>query len=182
MGMAAITIRDATDRDIVAIGRLHAASWQATYRGLMSDAALDSQTPEWRVAHWRAWWEANDGRRLLLVADDGGAVAGFVAGWPDPEGTPGTVHVDALHADPGRHGQGIGRRLLARLAARAMAHGYTRLYLAMLAGNPAAGFYERLGGRIEGPFAGTFVGAEISEVRYWWDDIATLAALDVSPD
>jgi hypothetical protein len=56
--------------------------------------------------------------------------------------------------------------------------GYRRLTLEMLLGNPAGGFYERLGGRVSGPFAASFAGAQISELRYDWDDIGALAALD----
>ncbi len=56
--------------------------------------------------------------------------------------------------------------------------GYTALSLEMLVGNPAGGFYDRMGGRIDARYAALFEGEAVSEVRYRWDDIRTLSGKD----
>ena len=56
------------------------------------------------------------------------------------------IYLEDLFVKPEMRGRGIGRALLARLAALSVARGCGRLEWAVLAWNaPAIGFYERLG-------------------------------------
>ncbi len=55
------------------------------------------------------------------------------------------VFLEDLYVRPAARGRGIGRRLLAAVAALARNRGYRRLDLAVLHWNPARHFYERLG-------------------------------------
>ena len=80
-----------------------------------------------------------------------------------------------MHVLADRHGEGLGRGLLAAAAER----GHRGLMLWVMAANPARGFYEHLGGRelarrrvaIGREATGAF---EIDEVAYGWDDIGAL--------
>lgn len=74
-----------------------------------------------------------------IVAEDAGRLLGYAV--LDAE----TGEVDAVFVDPGAHGQGIGRALLAALEAMARAQDLDRLFLS--ASLNAVPFYERAGFR-----------------------------------
>jgi GNAT superfamily N-acetyltransferase len=57
------------------------------------------------------------------------------------------IYVEDLYLAEDVRGQGLGRRLLARLAATAVERGCRRIDLEVLDWNPARGFYDRLGFR-----------------------------------
>ncbi len=163
---------------MAAIGRLHIDSWRSTYVGLMPRPFLDRLTYEERERRWRGWLQDDDGRRLLLIAVDGDDLVGFVAGWPEPDGAPTIIEVAALHVARSRHGRGLGKRLLAHVAGRGERMGYTALSLEMLEGNPTGGFYDHLGGRITDRSTSILDGEAVADLRYRWDDIATLSRFD----
>lgn len=171
-------IRDATLDDMPAVGRLHIDSWRTTYVGLLPQALLDQLTYGEREQRWRDWLRDDDGRRLLLVAVEADAVVGFVAGWPEPDGEPRFIEVAALHVARSQHGRGLGKRLLTRIATVAERRGFTALSLEMLEGNPTGGFYDHLGGRVTDRYTSLLDGEEVADLRYRWDDIATLSRLD----
>ena len=174
-----ITIRDGTADDAPGIARVHVVGWQSRYVGLIPQDVLNGLRPEQREARWRRWLVDGD-RRTLVVALDGDRVVGFSAGWPEPgpDAAPDTVEVAAIYLDDAYHGRGLGKRLLARVATRSEALGFAALSLEMLVGNPTAGFYEHLGGRISDRYESTIAGHRIPEVQYRWDDITVLAQLD----
>lgn len=60
------------------------------------------------------------------------------------EARPG-LYLEDLWVEPGARKLGVGRRLVAALAARALERGYARLDLSVLDWNPARAFYARLG-------------------------------------
>jgi ribosomal protein S18 acetylase RimI-like enzyme len=159
------------------VARLHIDSWHATYTGLMPQSFLDRQTYEGRTDHWRRWAEANDGRRFILAAVAEDRIVGFVAGWPEPGAEGHIIEVAALHVAGSQHGRGLGRRLLTAAAVRGAELGYTALSLEMLEGNPAGGFYDRMGGRVDARYGAVFDGEAVSELRYRWDDIRSLTDL-----
>lgn len=62
------------------------------------------------------------------------------------EGRPG-LFVEDLYVTPDARKYGIGRRLLATIAAQAVERGYRRVELNVLDWNPARDFYDRIGFR-----------------------------------
>src|SRR5688572_6272679 len=108
-------IRPATGRDADVIARLHARSWRATYRGLLSDGYLDHTVDEERHRAWRDWFDllAPDAFTVFLAEDGSGAV-GFVALLVRSE--PTAVYLENLHVLPDRQRRGVGRRLMAEAA------------------------------------------------------------------
>jgi GNAT superfamily N-acetyltransferase len=84
----------------------------------------------------------------VVLAQQDGETAGFALWFPSFStflGRPG-IYLEDLFVFPAFRGQGIGRRLLAHLAAIAVEHGYGRLEWAVLDWNvDAIGFYESLG-------------------------------------
>ena len=82
---------------------------------------------------------------LLALVD--GELAGFALFYPDFStwlGRPG-LYLEDLYVREWARGRGVGRRLIARLAALAIERGWPSLHFNVLDWNPAAGFYRRLG-------------------------------------
>jgi GNAT superfamily N-acetyltransferase len=81
---------------------------------------------------------------LALVDGRPAGMALFAPSFSTWLGKPG-LYLEDLFVSEWARGQGVGRRLLARLAAIAVARGCGRLDLAVLDWNPAREFYHRLG-------------------------------------
>lgn len=85
-----------------------------------------------------------------IIAEHDGRALGFALffpTWSTWRGRPG-VHLEDLFVIPEARGKGIGRALLARVAAVAVARGCARLEWQVLDWNePAIGFYRALGAR-----------------------------------
>jgi L-amino acid N-acyltransferase YncA len=75
-----VVVREVRVEDVDAIARVQVASWQAAYRGVISDAYLDGMDVAERTARWHDRLAGgSDGRRVYVAEGDGGAVVGFVA-------------------------------------------------------------------------------------------------------
>lgn len=121
-------VRDANRDDGDAIAALHAASWQATYRDILSREYLDDHVCEDRKDLWAARFAKFDGdKHHVAVAEEDRApeaderdrdrrpILGFVCVLLDEEPELGAL-LDNLHVAPDRHRQGVGRRLMADAA------------------------------------------------------------------
>jgi GNAT superfamily N-acetyltransferase len=83
----------------------------------------------------------------VLIAELAGEPVGFALFFPTYstwEGRPG-LYLEDLFVTERARGQGIGRKLMAALAAIAVTRGCTRLELSVLHWNPAREFYHHLG-------------------------------------
>jgi GNAT superfamily N-acetyltransferase len=82
-----------------------------------------------------------------LIAEQDGQPVGFALFFPTYstwEGRPG-IHLEDIFVIEQMRGHGVGRKLMAALAAIAVARGCARLELAVLHWNPARQFYHHLG-------------------------------------
>ena len=70
--------------------------------------------------------------------------------------------------------QGIGRLLLHKLVERLRANGLTKAFLWVLADNPSRTFYEHLGAEEITQKIVPLGGANLLEIAYGWQDLATL--------
>jgi ribosomal protein S18 acetylase RimI-like enzyme len=162
-------IRRARPDDAEAIARLHVASWQATYRAELPLAFLDGQDIAARARHWGA---EIAGPTRVLVALEGEALVGFVAGGPTRDDVPDPSRVFAvynLHVDPACHAQGLGRGLFEAMAEVARGAGAAELRLWVVETNAGARrFYEGRGMQFDGARQSHAVGpgAVLHEVRY----------------
>ena len=109
-----IEIRNAVSDDAEAIAGMNVRSWQASYRGIISDEYLDGLDPRDRQAFVT---------KVLItgppyhtkVATDADNVVGFVMLGPpnDPSLDPTLVHeLYSLYIEPELIGTGLGRRLI----------------------------------------------------------------------
>ncbi len=168
--------RLATAADAPAIAALHAASWAVAYAHVLAADWLAHDLAADRLQVWTARFAAPDPAMQVLLAEDDDGLAGFASLFVAADPRWGS-HVDNLHVRPGLKGQGLGRQLLARTAALALAaapgHG---LDLFVYSANTAArGFYARLGGRETNEWDETAPDGSRQMVwRVWWPDPATL--------
>ena len=123
----------------------------ATIVGLVRELAEFERAPEGSVklteADIRRDGFGPNPRFEALLAEIDGAVEGlavFFPNWSTWEGRAG-LYVEDLYVRPRARRRGVGRRLLAEIAALAAARGCVRVDLNVLDWNPARAFYERLG-------------------------------------
>lgn len=176
-------IRDATPADADAIGRVHVASWRATYAGLLPDAYLVAMSEAGAGQRWRSILAASHlGRRTLVVVEPGGGIVGFghcgLRRACTLDGFDGEFY--ALYLLEDAQGHGVGRRLMATMAERLLDIGLQSALVWCLSGNPSRWFYERLGGQRMAERPIHFAGVDRTEIAFGWRDLVPLL-LDADP-
>ncbi|MGK9230616.1 GNAT family N-acetyltransferase [Inquilinus limosus] len=169
-------LRPAVPADAPALAALHVAVWRDTYRDLAPPEAAAALDVPRRQARWQAILA--DPAQIALVAEIDGALAGFgLAGPPGDPAFDDRAEVKYLYVGRGFARRGIGRRLLAALAAALATRGYAALGLGVVVGNdPAIAFYEAQGGRRIGAYTDPGPLWRSDNLLYGWDDLAALAA------
>lgn len=166
-----LTIRRAGPDDAPAIADVHARSWQATYRGLVSDEVIDD------VVAGQAERAARIGRTLsdpdtphhffVAVTD---RIVGMADAAPsrDADATPTTGELHAIYLAPEALGRGIGRALHDAALEDLSARGFTELTLWVLRENERARrFYQAAGWSPDGAAKDEeWAGGVLHEVRY----------------
>jgi ribosomal protein S18 acetylase RimI-like enzyme len=154
-----LLIRLPIPADARAIATLHIRSWQATYRGLLSDgylSALDASIDR-RVAFLAKAIE--EGSQAIRVAE----LEGNLVGWSsfgssrDEDAGAGDGELKAIYLDPQAWGQGIGTALWAVSREVLVGEGLQRVSAWVLDGNERASrFYRKLGFTAEAASQRTF--------------------------
>jgi GNAT superfamily N-acetyltransferase len=173
-----VVIRPATAADAAAIAQLRIDAWRATYRGMMPDAYLDAMNLSDSAAFWERILGAGSPLASVYVAVEGDRIVGFAAAnRRDPPKLGFDAELSAIYLVADRKRQGIGRRLVATVAAAQRGRGATGLLTWVIAKNQAArSFYESLGGELllEQPFQ--WDGIDLVEAGYGFRDLDRLAA------
>jgi len=177
-----IGIRDAALADADAMARIQVAGWTKAYASFIPDRIPASYSVDVRRGEWQKRLAESVRDVVTLVAVDGAAIVGIAGGGPplrdeaivEGEINAYTAQVYGLYVAPDRHGQGIGRLLLGRLAQRLADFGHGNLVLWAFERNPYRGFYDRLGGRHEARAQWQLGDALIEEMAYGWPEIDTL--------
>jgi ribosomal protein S18 acetylase RimI-like enzyme len=160
-------LRQACPEDAFAIGRLHVASWQATYSGQLSPAFLAQLDPvEW-AERWRARIRAAEPSSAILIMHSETEPVGFIHVGPYP-GHPEAGEVRAIYVDPARVGQRLGDKLIEAGLAELRQSGFSCAVLWVAAANGRARrFYERNGWEPIGPpVAKEVAGTALLSQRY----------------
>ncbi|MEZ4904925.1 MAG: GNAT family N-acetyltransferase [Spirosomataceae bacterium] len=147
--MQDVVIEEAIPQDALAIAELHALSWQKTYRGMYSDAFLDNEVVQERIAVWQGRFATPNPSQYVYKAMKEGEIIGFVCFYDNIEPQYGTF-IDNLHVTPTLKSRGIGKMLLQKVARWVQANqSLKQMYLWVLEENKAAvGFYEQCGGEM----------------------------------
>jgi GNAT superfamily N-acetyltransferase len=177
--MPEAAIRPATPTDALAIATVRVDAWRTTYRGMIPAAYLAAMKVEESQALWERVLTAAPNTTNTFVAELDERVVGFASGMMLAEPKHG---LDAELTAVYLACAGIGRRLVAAVAAAQRAHGAQGLIAWVIAANKAArAFYESLGAEIlvEQPF--TWDGMDLVEAGYGWRDLSALAAAGGKP-
>ncbi len=130
--------------------------------------AAAEQRPD-TVWHERAGAAATGKCTALFVAEDGERWLGLAGGVVDEETPPGEVELVSMWVAPAVRGSGLGRRLIAAVAAWARAAGATQIRLWVTEGNaPAIALYQRAGFVFNGETAPHPSNAALREALMLW--------------
>jgi GNAT superfamily N-acetyltransferase len=169
-------IRTATSTDCAAIAKIQVDSYRSAYSSLMPSEYLDAFSYSEQEQDWKDWLDRERG--LLLVAEnEPGSIIGYtLVQLAAEEETNFDCEIVALHVNRVYHRQGAGRALMADAARRMHAQGCRSLGLWVIAGNPAVGFYDRLGGQPTGEhfFEIEELHLRQREIGYVWPRIEDL--------
>ena len=139
--------RSAAPGDAPAIARAHVASWNAAYRGVIADDALDELTEDRLEPEWRREIET-DGAEVAVVELDG-EVVGYARYGParDDDLDPATTaEVYGFYLHPEAWGRGAGRALMEHVRDDLRTQGFRDGCLWVVRANERAqGFYRALG-------------------------------------
>ena len=173
-----LALRHATPDDADAMGAFLVPTWLDAHRGQIPAELWQRRRDEWScdvsATAWRRTLDEIDGTpghpsTVLVAATPGGAVESI--GMMTLDGS-GTAVIDALYVGAGRRRSGVGRIVLAELAAIAAGDGATSIEVEVLAANtPAREFYERAGGLLAGDRLAHDDGVAIAAVIYRWSEM-----------
>jgi GNAT superfamily N-acetyltransferase len=155
---AAPGLRRAGSSDVTALAGIFVAAWRHGYPGIVPDgviAAVDVSAAIEIIGAPDAQPEAT-----TVIADVGGAVAGYIQYGPDAEAADAeTGYVAALYVHPDHEGHGLGRLLLDHAIRELGGAGRHRIRLWVFAGNSRArSLYLSAGFRPD--------GAELTDPRW----------------
>ncbi len=164
-------IRWASTADAEAIARVHVASWEGTYRGLVPDEVLDRMSVEKRTARWYRIFADPQPLTATFVAEHSGQVVGLASVGPtrDDDLDPARVgEVFAIYVLPDHWGHGHGKGLIVKSLGWLRDAGFSAAMLWVLDTNiTGREFYDGGGWRLdETTKVDDSWGAPLHEVRY----------------
>ena len=146
-------IRDAQPGDAHAIAVVNVESWQAVYRGLLSESFLANlSVPDWERT-WSKILVDSPPRTAVLLATCEAVVVGFAAVGPGRGSAVAaqTGELYAIYLRPDQWGCGIGAQLHSAAIHRLSTLGFMQATLWVLEGNQRAiSFYRRNGWAADG--------------------------------
>ncbi|MFP4127058.1 MAG: N-acetyltransferase family protein [Alphaproteobacteria bacterium] len=165
-------LRPAALGDEAAILAVQAASWRATYAGLLPERVFPRPDDPGRLRFWREVLLTGTTATRVAVGVDG-TITGFVScgSGRDPN-LPADGEIYALYLRPETQGAGVGRQLFHAAAHILRARGAARLGLWVLAANARGrGFYAHLGGTPRLGRRSVEDGVAFDEIGYVWEPI-----------
>ncbi|MFQ3565954.1 MAG: GNAT family N-acetyltransferase [Aggregatilineales bacterium] len=170
---AQFSIRSALPHETPAIARVHIASWQTTYVGLLPEEYLRSLSFEAREKQWQRALDQPE--HCLFIAERDGTMVGFAYGSREEgllEAYSGQLY--AIYLLEAVQGMGLGRALAQAVVDCLRARGHRSMVVWVLAENHRARrFYEALGGSEVGQQMITIGNIELEDIAYGWDDLDT---------
>ena len=146
MSSQGLIIEPATAADAQGIAKVHVASWQAAYKGILPEALLASLSVSDRAAMWTQIIGEHSAQILLTKREE--QIVGFVSfgASRDTDAAPNSFEIQAIYVNPSDWSTGIGNELMQTAIAHIKANEAKLLTLWVLADNVRAiRFYEKLG-------------------------------------
>ena len=138
---APLLIQPATERDIPTIIALAEATWEPTYRFIISKEQIEYM---YRVIYTPVSLrkQMREQQHQFLLAYVEGEPSGFASYSEKPEGV---FHLNKIYVLPSHQGQGLGQQLITAVEGAVRQAGGRVLELNVNRHNPALAFYERQG-------------------------------------
>lgn len=176
-------IRPARIEDARAIAEVHVASWRTTYKGIFSDALLDSLSVDKREQSWRETLAMSERNSVTLVACNlDGSIVGFISGGAERTGRLGYEgELYAIYLIQLAQRQGLGTLLVQHFVRELRARCFGSMAVWVLAANPFRKFYEALGGTVVAEQQIERGGQSFTECAYGWQDLNTFRDSDKPP-
>jgi GNAT superfamily N-acetyltransferase len=167
------SVRPAQVDDARAIAEVHVASWRTTYKGIFSDALLDSLSVEKREQSWRELLARPEPNSVTLVACNAdGSIVGFISGGAERTGRLGYEgELYAIYLLQPAQRQGLRTLLVQHLVRELRARGFGSMAVWVLGANPFKKFYEALGGEFAAEQQIECGGQSFTESAYGWQDL-----------
>jgi ribosomal protein S18 acetylase RimI-like enzyme len=160
-------IRRAQIADAETVAKIHVASWDVAYRGIMPDDVIARTDVAYRTHLWNQ--RLGDGAWPVFLLEDEGQTVAFCHMYPthDPDDDPKSVgHITSVHVLPHLRGRGYGRRLIDHVVAEFRRRKFREITLWVLEENRKARiFYDTYGFRPDGGKK-TYPNTAVPEVRY----------------
>lgn len=148
-------MRDALPEDAERIGFVHYTAWMETYRGLIADAYLDSQSAERSAGFFR-----KNGCANIITVCDRGQIIGFASFLYRGE-------LKGLYILKDYQNMGYGKALFRETAKILASADCGSMYLWVLSTNlKAVNFYVRMGMSFSGITKQETLGLKITELKY----------------
>ena len=167
-------LRKAVAADIPALARVHVASWQETYRGIVPDHYLSSLSYATSKARWRSTFgKSGSSIRANVALDDTGNIIGFCQAGPIRQKEfdyAGEIY--AIYLLQQFHGQGFGRSLFASTVRELLTDKISSMLIWVLSDNPTRGFYEAMGGESVAEIPFEFKDVTLPCTSYGWKDLS----------
>ena len=165
-------LRDAIESDVEPLARLHIASWQAAYRGILPDEVLDHLSLEKQASIlWRFLRRSPTPIARFSWRLDDSKLVGFTSFYPGRDedvDSSCVVELTTCYVHPDYWRSGIGTALWSEAQNRMVARKFSECVLWVFRENhPARRFYERIGFIFDGTEQSTqSVTPSPIEVRY----------------
>ena len=174
--MTGVSIRSANIDDAQTIADFHVKVWRRTYRDLAPEEAYTALNEEYRGKKWKEKLASNDSTQVVLVAEIEGRLVGIgAAGGPSESIFGARGEIKFLYVDPDCQRKGIGRTLLAQLAANLRKMNYQGAALGVVYGNESAiAFYEAFNGQPAGEYTDPGPLWRSRNMVFVWDDLTRL--------
>ncbi len=177
-----IFLRRAVVEDASSIARVLVASWRTTYPAIVAADFLSSLSEEEQTCRWAE--KLKDAQRELcfIAVDEVDGPIGFASGGPDRWagcGSSGELYAAYLLESFQR--RGCGRGLLGLVFAELYRRALVPIRVEVLAGNPACGFYQKLGAEPLGERSVEFGGRSYPVIELLWSAAAVQAVAGRSP-
>lgn len=128
-------IRLATQKDIEKIAEIYVDSWQKTYKGMLSQAYLDSLTVQNISTRWSEYIEQNHHGIFVAHKDDN--ILGFGAFKPYHR-IEDCIYIESLHVDEAYHKKGIGSSIINTIRTVGIEEKYGQMAVCLVKGNDKA--------------------------------------------
>jgi GNAT superfamily N-acetyltransferase len=183
--MKEINIRHAHIDDCPALGKIIVSATQEAFRGRVPDRCLNWLTPEESAVNWAKNFTNDQSLEpgdYLFVAETENELIGLAMlseitpdyGYETSISSRYSHELLSMQVAPLWQRQGVGRRLVSRVADELAKQNVTRLLVRALVDNPNVAFYERLGAVRVGSRPYEWEGYETEEILFGWEDISRL--------